>query len=149
MYFESTSFMRVRITKDLLCFPGKQIKHVIFIDRKPTILGATTTAPTTTTTEQPIVRHSDVITVEYEDFDSEEMILRSKSMESNAEPEQPKSPVQNASLMISISVIILLAILFLICFVLRVRRKAKERNREKLHLEQTNGDSKTYVSKEP
>lgn len=73
---------------------------------------------------------------------NEGVISDVKSAETNAE--EPKNPIQNASLVISIVIIILVAILFLICFVLRVRRKAKERNLEKLQATEKNGNSTTY-----
>ena len=112
--------------------------------RKPTIIGATTITPNIT--ESAEERYNEVTEID-PDLDREEVdegvISDMKSAETNAE-QGPKNPIQNASLVISIGVIVLVAILFLICFVLRVRRKAKERNHGKLQATEKNGNSTTY-----
>lgn len=112
--------------------------------RKPTIIGAATI--TLNITESTEEQYNEVTEIDpglnREEVD-EGVISDMKGVETSEEQE-PKNPIQNASLVISIVIIILLAILFLICFVLRVRRKAKERNHEKLEATKKNGSSTTY-----
>lgn len=128
-------------------FRKQTLHETLSFHRKPVIIGATTISPNITESagEPSQEQYNEVTEIDL-DLDREQVdegvISDMKRAETNAE--EPKNPIQNASLVISIVIIILVAILFLICFVLRVRRKAKERNHEKLQATEKNGNSTTY-----